>query len=83
MCTAWSQIHGIIEMLAEGRVPSDWVDSNIIPLYKGGDKENPLNYRPVSLTNVIAKIYEKMVKDRWIKNLKENGLVKDKQFFFI
>ena len=51
------KLHNIIESsLKESRVPLDWKRANILPIHKGGDKEEPLNYRPVSLTSVVAKI---------------------------
>ena len=42
--------------------------ANIVPIHKGRDEEEPLNYRPVSLTSVV-KICERIVKDRWMRNL--------------
>ena len=42
-----------------------------MPIHKGGDKEEPLNYRPVSLTSVVGKFYEKIMKDKWLKFLEE------------
>ncbi len=47
------KIHSlVVTSLSQGRVPKDWKRENITPIYKGGNKENPLNCRPVSLTNV-------------------------------
>ena len=40
--------------LSQGRVPNDWKRANIVPIYKGGSRENPLNYKPVSLTSVVG-----------------------------
>ncbi len=41
-------IHNIIESsLIESRVPIEWKRANIVPIYKGDSKEEPLNYRPV------------------------------------
>ncbi len=51
-------------MISEGRVPVDWKRANIAPIFKGGRKEDPLNYRPVSLTSLVAKICEKIIKVR-------------------
>ena len=41
--------------LHEGTVPSDWKHANVAPIYKKGEKYDPANYRPVSLTCVASK----------------------------
>ena len=44
------KIHGVIQCsLKEGRIPQDWIRANIVLIYKGGKKQEPTNYRPVSL----------------------------------
>ena len=47
--------------MATGEVPQAWRDSNISPIYKGGSKKAPSNYRPVSLTSILSRILEKII----------------------
>ena len=55
----------IIEtLLKKNRVPLAWKRANIVPIHRGRDKEEKIYYRPVSLTNIVAKICVKIVKDR-------------------
>ncbi|KAM9590717.1 uncharacterized protein ACIBXB_005842 isoform 1-T1 [Morphnus guianensis] len=44
-----------------GEVPEDWRLANVTPIYKKGQREDPGNYRPVSLTSVLGKIMERFV----------------------
>ena len=44
--------------LQTGKVPSDWNHANVTPVFKKGDKHNPGNYRPISLTCIACKLLE-------------------------
>lgn len=39
-----------------GHLLSVWKEANISVIYKKGDKKEPENYYPVSLTNILHKI---------------------------
>ena len=47
-----------------GTVPLAWKWSNVTPVYKGGDTENPGNFHPISVVTVVAKVLEKMIADQ-------------------
>ena len=44
--------------LKQGCLPCDWKTVSVTPLFKKGNRSDPTNYRPVSLTSVCSKILE-------------------------
>ena len=50
-------------LLQEGIVPLEWKEANIIPVFKKGSRNKSVNYRPVSLTAVICKLLETIIRD--------------------
>ena len=69
--------------LQTGDVPAAWREANVSPLYKKGDKKNPLNYRPVSLTNTVGKVLETIIRDELVKHATENTIIKIQQHGFM
>lgn len=45
-------------------MPRDWLIANVVPLFKKGSRSQPQNYRPVSLTSVLGKLFEGLIKDK-------------------
>ena len=68
--------------LTNGKVPSEWKMANVTPIYKKEDKSQPNNYRPISLTSVVCKIMETIIRDKVVNYLEENKLIKDSQHGF-
>ena len=78
-----SPLHIIFcKSLSSGSVPEDWKRSNITAIFKEGDKSDPNNYRPVSLTCIISKVFEAIVKEQLIDFLYSNNIIKDSQHGF-
>lgn len=44
-----------------GYTPLVWRQATVFPIYKKGDATNPANYRPISLTSVLRKLFEKVL----------------------
>ena len=55
-------------------VPMDWKSGTITPIYKGGNRSDVSNYRPVTLLPVISKVLERLVANKLIKHLDESNL---------
>jgi len=47
--------------LKSGVIPSNWKMCNVTSVYKGGLVNDPVNYQPISVVLVVAKLLEKIV----------------------
>ena len=64
-------------------LPVEWKHANVSAIYKKGQKTVPNNYRPVSLTCILCKVMESIIRDNVIEHMKTNNLFSPKQFGFI
>ena len=65
------------------RLPRDWITANITAIYKKGKKADLSNYRPVSLTSIICKIMESLVREYILNYFNDNDFFSKKQFGFL
>ena len=47
---------------ANKRIPSDWKLANVVALHKKGPRNDPSKYRPVSLTSILSKLYQQLIR---------------------
>ncbi|PKU48777.1 rna-directed dna polymerase from mobile element jockey-like [Limosa lapponica baueri] len=66
-----------------GEVPDDWRVANVTPIYKKGRKEDPGNYRPVSLTSVPGKIIERIILSELSRQVQGNQEIRTSQHGFM
>jgi len=62
-----------------GEVPEDWRKANVTLICKKGKKEDPGNYRPVSLTSVPGKMMEQLILEAIIKKVVEKKVIRSSQ----
>ena len=57
------------KVLDDETVPRDWKEANVVPIFKGGQRSVVSNYRPVSLTSQICKVFEAIVRGEVVEFL--------------
>jgi hypothetical protein len=45
----------------ENHIPDEWRSAVITPIFKKGDRREPINYRGISILNTCYKIYSKIL----------------------
>ncbi|KAK4822323.1 hypothetical protein QYF61_013022 [Mycteria americana] len=66
-----------------GEVPVDWRLENVTPIYKKGQKEDPGNYRAVSLTPVPGKVVEQITLSAIMWDIQDNQVTRPHQHGFM
>jgi hypothetical protein len=64
--------------LNSGVFPDTWNTAKVKPLYKKGDKYD-MNYRPISIIPVFAKLLERLMYNRIISFLYKNKILSEAQ----
>ena len=65
-----------------GKFPSDWKVARVVPIPKGGDLENPANYRPISILPILSKLLEKHLPNLLSHHLKIFSPLSEHQWGF-
>lgn len=70
------------ESIETGNFPDDLKIARVVPLFKSGEKNNPTNYRPLSLLKGLSKIIETVTKHQLTKYLDDINFFTNSQHGF-
>ena len=69
--------------LGNGVLPDGWKRGQVTPVYKKGGHSSPNNYRPITLTSVVGKILESIIRDHILDHLIRCNLLSAQQHGFV
>ena len=69
--------------ITTGEVPRQWKVATVTPIFKRGDRADPANYRPVSLTSILCKVLERIICEEVLEHFKVNNLLCNQHHGFI
>ena len=56
--------------------------TKVIELYKAKQRDNPANYRPISLLPIIAKLIDTLINNQLMEHLTEHNIISPTQYAF-
>ena len=56
-------------------IPAEWKKAKVTPLHKSGTKEDPRNYRPISVLPVVSKVLERLIHKQLENSFDEHNLL--------
>ena len=68
--------------IEKGELPDEWKLAEVTAIFKKGDKQNPGNYRPISLTCILCKVLESLVRDAIQSHMEDLKLYSTCQYGF-
>ncbi|KAK8734465.1 hypothetical protein OTU49_005821, partial [Cherax quadricarinatus] len=69
--------------LETGHLPEKWKTANVVPIFRKGNRNEALNYRPVSLTCIVCNVMEKIIRRRVVEHLERNKIINENQHGFM
>ena len=65
-----------------GIYPTQWYEGYICPIFKKGIKDDPSNYRGITVNSCIGKLFTKILNNRLEKFLDKRGIIRNEQIGF-
>ena len=68
--------------LETGELPQEWKTAEVVAIFKKGKKSDPANYRPVSLTCILCKMLEDIIREAIVNHMNDLQLYSNCQHGF-
>ena len=76
-------LHKMLNLcLTYGKYPESWAEGYLIPLFKANDRSDPNNYRGITITASLGKLFNKILDTRLQKFLDKNRIIDESQIGF-
>ena len=69
-------------LLNTGKFPESWTDGIIVPIYKQGNSADPNNYRGITLSSCLGKLFCHVLNERISKFLDDKSFIRKEQAGF-
>ena len=70
-------------IMQNGALPDIWKTALVTPIFKKGLASEPGNYKPISITCIACRIFERIVKEYLIEHLTRNRVFNPAQHGFL
>ena len=65
-----------------GKYPSEWLSGYIVPIYKKGDATDPGNYRGITISSCVGKLFNLVLNERISKFFEDHDIISKNQIGF-
>ena len=62
--------------------PDDLKVGKVVSIFKSGERDNPGNYRPISILSAFARTFERLLYQQLYKYFDDNQMLADEQWGF-
>jgi hypothetical protein len=69
-------------IIQTGKYPSEWCTGHIVPIFKAGDNSEPKNYRGITISSCLGKLFSTIINERLVTFLNDNNLQCKEQIDF-
>ena len=77
-------LHKLFNHILESEIfPAKWSEGFIQPLHKSGDNEDPTNYRGITISNCLGKLYTSILNRRLLQFCDEKKIINKFQIGFL